>query len=103
MKLTDTACRAAKPASKPYKLTDGAGLYLLVRPTGGKSWQMKYTAHGKAKTLSFGVYPIVSLAEARQAREAAKRLLAKGIDPSEAKKQDKRQSKAPFRILANKR
>ncbi len=92
MKLTDTACRAAKPALKQYKLTDGAGLYLLVKPTGGKCWQMRYTFLGKEKTYSIGLYPLVSLAEARDARTLAKKALKAGIDPTEAKREEKQKA-----------
>ncbi len=89
MKLTDSACRAAKPASKPYKMTDGAGLYLLVKPNGSKIWQMKYAFLGKEKTFSIGQYPLVTLADARDARSQAKKLLQQGIDPTQAKRQEK--------------
>lgn len=92
MKLTDTACRAAKPALKQYKLTDGAGLYLLVKPTGGKCWQMRYSFLGKEKTYSIGLYPLVSLAEARDARTLAKKTLQAGIDPTEAKREEKQKA-----------
>ncbi len=92
MKLTDKACKNAKPASKQYKLTDGAGLYLLVKPNGSKIWQMKYSFLGNEKTFSIGQYPLVSLLSAREARDAAKKLLMQGIDPTKAKKQEKRQA-----------
>lgn len=92
MKLTDAACRAAKPALKQYKLTDGAGLYLLVKPTGGKCWQMRYSYLGKEKTYSIGLYPLVSLAEARDARTLAKKALQAGIDPTEAKREEKQKA-----------
>ena len=90
MKLTDKACKNAKPASKQYKLTDGAGLYLLVKPNGSKIWQMKYAFLGKEKTFSVGQYPLVTLLSAREARDAAKKLLMQGIDPTKAKKQEKK-------------
>lgn len=92
MKLTDKACKNAKPASKQYKLTDGAGLYLLVKPNGSKIWQMKYAFLEKEKTFSIGQYPLVTLLSAREARDAAKKLLMQGIDPTKAKKQEKRQA-----------
>lgn len=98
MKLTDSACRAAKPANNPYKMTDGAGLYLLVKPNGSKIWQMKYAFLGKEKTFSIGQYPLVTLAEARDARSHAKKLLQQGIDPTQAKKQEKRSA---IRIAQN--
>lgn len=89
MPLTDTAIRNAKPAAKPAKLSDSGGLYLEVSPAGGKHWRLKYRFAGKEKRLTFGGYPQVSLADAREAREQAKKLLAKGIDPGFAKKQEK--------------
>ncbi len=79
--LTDAAVRAAKPAEKPYKLTDRAGLYLHVTPAGSKLWRMRYEFDRKEKLLSFGPYPDISLAEARDSRENAKRLLRQGRDP----------------------
>lgn len=84
--LTDAAVRAAKPTAKAYKLTDSAGLYLHVTPVGSKLWRMRYEFSRKEKLLSFGPYPEVSLAEARNCRDAAKRLLRDGRDPSLEKK-----------------
>lgn len=94
MKLTDRTCKAAKEKAKQYKLSDGGGLYLLVRPTGSKLWQMKYRYLGKEKTLSIGQYPIITLAEAREARLDAKRLLAQNppIDPMAKKAENKRKA-----------
>ncbi len=82
MALTDAACRSAKPREKDYKLSDSGRLYLLVKLTGSKLWRMNYEFAGKHKTLSFGPYPAVSLADARQARDDAKAKLAKGMDPA---------------------
>ena len=86
MTLTDTAIRNAKPAVKPSKLFDGAGMYLLVTPSGGKLWRIKYRIGGKEKLLSLGAYPQVTLREARERRDAARRLLASQVDPSEHRK-----------------
>lgn len=86
----DSTFRNAKPEAKPRKITDSGGLYLLVKPNGSKLWQMKYQYHGKAKVLSFGPYPLISLVEAREARNQAKKQLLQGIDPSEAKQDAKR-------------
>lgn len=86
----DSVFRNAKSATKPYKIADSGGLYLLNKPNGSQLWQMKYQYAGKAKTLSFGAYPLTSLAEARDARDRAKKLLQQGIDPSEAKRETKR-------------
>jgi integrase len=84
--LSDTQLRNVKAKDKEYKLSDGGGLYLLVTPSGGKLWNMKYRYNGKEKRLSFGAYPARSLADARQRRENAKKLLANDIDPGEMKK-----------------
>ena len=94
LNLTNTACKNAKPAKKQYKKFDGAGLYLLVTPTGSKLWRMKYRYFGKEKTLAIGAYPLVSLADARKAREAARELLAQTPpkDPMVAKKEVMREA-----------
>lgn len=86
-KLSAVTVRQAKPDSKPYKLTDGTGLYLLVNQT-GKYWRYDYRHQGKRKTLSYGVYPTITLEAARQAHQDAKRVLADGLDPMEQKKRD---------------
>ncbi|MBO7832502.1 tyrosine-type recombinase/integrase [Burkholderia pseudomallei] len=90
MNLSDLAVRNAKPQDKPYKLTDGDGMFLLVQPNGGKYWRLAYRYLGKQKTLALGVYPEASLALARQRRAEAREQLAKGADPGEAKKADRR-------------
>lgn len=90
--LTVKACEAAKPMVKPYKLGDGGGMYLEIMPNGSKYWRLKYRWLGKEKRLALGVYPTIGLADARERREEARKLLAKGIDPSAAKRQEKRQS-----------
>lgn len=86
MPLSDTAVRTAKPLDKPFKLTDGGGLYLLLQPSGSKWWRFDYRFDGKRKTLSMGVYPDVSLKQARERRDAARKLLADGIDPGANRK-----------------
>lgn len=85
--LTDRACRQAKGAEKPYKLTDGKGLHLYVTPAGYRSWRWKYRVGKTEKRLTFGPYPDVSLAEARELRDDAARQLRSGIDPAVDKKQ----------------
>lgn len=80
--LTDAKARKALPGDRDYKLADSQGLFLLVRPTGGKLWRMKYRFAGKEKLLSFGLYPEVALIEARDLRDAARKLLRAGVDPS---------------------
>lgn len=89
MSLTETAIKSAKPAAKPYKLFDGEGLYIEVVPAGGKWWRLKYRLAGKEKRLSLGVYPEVTLLQARKARDDARRLLASGVDPSQQRRRDK--------------
>ncbi|HDT5074693.1 TPA: tyrosine-type recombinase/integrase [Enterobacter asburiae] len=89
MKLNARQVDAAKPREKAYKLADGAGLYLEVVPSGSRYWRMKYRFNGKEKRMAFGVYPTVSLAQARALRDEAKKKLAEGIDPSFAKKEEK--------------
>ena len=83
MSLTDIAIRRAQPGNKSRKIFDGRGLYLEVAPRGGKWWRFKYRFGGKEKRLSLGVYPDVSLKEARSRCEDARRLLSREIDPSE--------------------
>jgi integrase len=86
MPLTDAKARNAKPSVKPRKLADGGGMYLLVDPKGGKYWRWKYRFERKEKVLALGTYPEVSLAEAREKRELARKRLASGIDPGAIKK-----------------
>lgn len=93
MKLSDLACKNAKPQERAYKLFDGGGLYLEVTPTGRRYWKMKYRLHDKEKKLSFGVYPEVSLIDARKEREKAKELLRNSSDPSHVKRERKRAEK----------
>jgi len=80
------AIRATKPAKKPYKMFDNAGLFLLVNPSGSKLWRWKYRVEGKEKLMALGEYPIVTLAEARERHLAARKLLSAGIDPMAERK-----------------
>jgi len=89
MKLSDKACKSAKPKEKSYKLFDGGGLYLEVTKKGSKLWRLKYRHLGKEKRISLGAYPVVSLADARAEREKAKKLINQDIDPSQARQQDR--------------
>ena len=89
--LTDLKIRKAKPTDKPYRMADGKGLYLEVMPNGSRYWRMKYRFDEKEKRAAFGVYPEVSLAEAREKCLVARKLLTTGIDPSEYKKGVKRE------------
>jgi len=104
MKLTDKACKCAEPKEKPYKMADGAGLYLLIKSDGSKYWRMKYRFLGKEKLLAFGTYPLIALADAREQRSEAKKLLAGGVDPSTAKKDEKkkviRNAQNTFKVIA---
>lgn len=101
---TELAFRTAKPREKPYKLSDGGGLYLLVQPHGSKLWRLAYRFGGEQKLLSFGAYPTVTLADARILRESAKKLLSQRQDPSvvkRAQQESQRVSrKNSFRSLA---
>ena len=91
MSLSDTAIRKSKPADKPQKLRDGGGLYLLLRPDGARWWRWDYRRPitGKRNTLSLGTYPDTGLADARQRRDSARKLLAAGVDPGEHRKAEK--------------
>ena len=82
MALSDAACRNAKPREKAYKIADGGGLYLFISPSGGKLWRQDYAHEGKRRTASFGKYPAVGLARARDERDKIKAALAEGLDPN---------------------
>ncbi len=84
--LTDTTIKNAKAPERPYKLADGRGLSLLVKPSGARLWRFRYRHGGVEKMLSFGAYPDVTLARARAKREDARRLVADGVDPSEVRR-----------------
>jgi len=86
MSLTDTAIRKAKPTGKTQRMHDERGLYLEVAPNGGRWWRLKYAIDGKEKRLSLGTYADTSLAEAREKRDDARRMVAAGIDPSAHRK-----------------
>ncbi len=104
MTLNDTGIKAAKPRARDYKVADGGGLYLLVTSKGSRLWRLKYRFGKSEKVLAIGAYPTVTLAAARAKREEAKSLLAQGIDPSEAKKEAKREIQEAtgntFRLIA---
>lgn len=90
MLLSDTKVRNSKPKEKSYKLSDGRGLYLLVHTNGSRYWRFKYQFNGKEKLLALGVYPDISLADARESREKARKLIANGTDPGLLKQLNKR-------------
>lgn len=96
MALTDAKVRAAKPLDKSYKLTDGDGMHLMVHTNGSKYWRLQYRFGGKQKMLALGIYPEISLAEAREKRNAARKLIANGFDPSEKRKEVKEEQQKEF-------
>jgi hypothetical protein len=100
MKLSDAKVRNVKAGENPIKLSDGGGLFLLVQPNGAKGWRLAYRFEGKQKLLSLGVYPAVTLKDAREKREELKRQLAKGIDPSAYRKAVKFAQGDSFEALA---
>jgi integrase len=104
MPLTHFDLKNAKPAGKPYKISDGGGLHAAVMPSGSILWRFKYRFHGIERLLSIGPYPIVSLADARAKRDEAKRLLLSGCDPATQKRLDRlaaeTAAKTTFRVLA---
>ena len=89
MPLTDVAIRSAKPTAKAFKLYDSGGLYLEISPAGGKWWRLKFRFNGKENRISLGVYPDVSLSNARERRDEARKQLASGVDPSQDRKAQK--------------
>ena len=104
MALSDAKVRNAKSRAKPYKITDGEGLYLLVAPSGSKYWRFKYRIGGKEKLLALGVYPEVSLSDARERRIQARKASAAGRDPADAKRESKliaaRKANNAFEVVA---
>ena len=100
MPLTDTTLRNAKPGEKQIKLFDGHGLFLLIAPSGTKAWRLKYSFHGKEKLISLGLYPTVSLKEARERAATARKDIENGIDPSEKRKLKKSACQNTFEGVA---
>ncbi len=94
MPLSDVQIRSAKPAPKVAKLSDGGGLQLWLMPNGSKLWRLAYRIADKQKLLALGSYPVLSLADARDKRDAAKRLLADGIDPADQRRRDRQEEDA---------
>jgi hypothetical protein len=87
--LTKLLIDNAKPDNKTRRLSDGRGMYLEIAPSGGKWWRFKYRMAGRERRISLGVYPDVGLAEARERREAARKQVAAGVDPSEQRRAEK--------------
>jgi integrase len=104
MPLSDAGVRGARPATTPRKLSDGGGLFLLIKPNASKLWRLAYRWAGKQKTLALGIYPAISLSQARDGRERAKKLLASGVDPSVQRKTQRQLEKTAagnsFRVVA---
>jgi hypothetical protein len=84
--LTEQAVQEAQPLRRPWKVSDGGGLYLLIAPTGGRYWRYNYRFAGKQKTVALGIYPDVPLEKARERHRRARELLADGIDPSQERR-----------------
>jgi hypothetical protein len=104
MPLSDVTCRTAKADARPQKLSDGGGLQLWVQPNGAKLWRFAYRFGRKQKLLALGAYPLVTLANARIARDAAKRQLIDLVDPSAARKEQRAEQRAnhqTFRLIAS--
>ena len=98
--LSDTKIRSLKPREKAYKLSDDRGLYLLVNPNGSRWWRFKYYFGGKERGISLGVYPDVPLKYAREQREDARQLVARGIDPSVQRRTNKIALENSFKLIA---
>lgn len=101
MPLTDTVLRKAKPADKPYRMTDGDGLYVIVQPTGAIWWRFDYRINDTRKTISMGTYPDVPLIVARRRRDDARQKVAAGIDPVEVTRQEKQAKDHTFGKLVD--
>jgi len=105
MPLTDTAVRQAKPAEKDFTLTDGSGLSLFIATNGTKSWHFRFSWHGKQPRMSLGTYPEITLKEARELRDQARALVAKGVDPRSQRREEKRVAAGnaikTFEVVAN--
>lgn len=105
MPITDTAVRQAKPAEKSFTLTDASGLSLFVAPNGTKSWHFRFSWHGSQPRMSLGTYPEISLKEARELRDQARSLVAKGTDPRSHRRKEKKaaadSSVKTFEVVAN--
>ena len=99
-KLTARGVNTLKPANRPYRRSDGKGLFIDVRPNGSKYWRMAYRYQGKQKLLALGVYPDTSLEDARGKRDKARQELARGIDPIVSRKAAKAQEKNSFELVA---
>ena len=100
MPLSDASIKAAKPTQRPQRLADERGMYMLLNPDGSRWWRFDYRINGTRKTLSFGVYPEVSLKLARERRDAARAQVAQGIDPSAKRRAEKNANADTFELVA---
>ena len=100
MKLTDTQIKRMKQRPKPFKVSDGGGLFLWVTPSGGKIWRWSYRHEGRAKLMAFGRYPDVPLALARERHAEARKLLASGVDPMAERKAEKAAEENSFQSVS---
>ena len=101
MALTELEIKKARSTEKPQKLSDGGGLYLLVQVNGGKYWRLAYRFAGKQKTLALGIYPAVSLTDAREGREKARKLLLKDTDPNAIRQAAKLEDRKAAQVAEN--
>jgi hypothetical protein len=99
MALSDTAIRKAKGRERPYRLSDGRGLYLLVQPDGARWWRFDFSMNGKRRTMGLGVYPDVELADARKERDRFRKFIARGIDPVKARRTGAGETEASFKAF----
>ena len=101
-KLTDTVINNYRPRDKPFKISDGGGMFLLIKPNGTRLWRLKYRIQGKEKLMALGKYPEVSLAQARGKRELAREKISQQIDPLQLQREEKlRAEEEEKRIKAN--
>src|SRR5215471_2341872 len=98
--LNEARIRASRPKDRPYKLFDERGLFMLVAPSGGRLWRFRYRHGGVEKLLALGAYPDVSLKRAREKRDEARRLVADGVDPSVARREEKAAQTETFEAIA---
>lgn len=101
MKLTDTQIKRIKPREKPYKVSDGGGLFLWATPSGGKIWRWTYRHEGRAKLMTFGSYPDVPLSLARERHNEARKMLAMGMDPMAQRKAEKAATENSFKAISS--
>ena len=101
MKLSDTQIKRIKPTTKPRKVSDGGGLFLWITPSGGRLWRWAYRYQGLAKLMTFGKYPDVTLAQARERHAEARKMQASGVDPMVERKAEKAAISSSFRSVAS--